>query len=87
MAGPNHSKATVIERGDDGGDAQPFGDSDDAGVHQAEPEIRIPIDEFDAAGLVNLHQVDAVELAGGDRVQERRPPDPDDSQLAKNSRR
>ena len=62
MAGPNHGEVPTVERGD-GGDPEAFGQSDDAGVDQSQPEIGVGLDQLHATLPVGVVQVGAVSSA------------------------
>ena len=55
----------------DGLDPEAYSGSDDAGVDQAQAEIGVVLDEFEAAVAVAFDEVDSGEFVDGERAQER----------------
>jgi hypothetical protein len=53
------------------GELQPFGDRDQGGVDEVQPQAGVLLDEFGAPLPVRLGQVDGGELAAGDQAEER----------------
>ncbi len=69
VGGAHDCEVATVQRGEFG-DVEAFGDRDDRGVDEPEPEIAVDADQLDRALVVDVDRVDDLEPAGGDRGEE-----------------
>ncbi len=69
MSGTHDGEVPPVQRGDRG-HAEPFSESGDRCVHEAQPEVGVAVDQLDDAAVVVGVEVDELEPGAGDQSQE-----------------